>query len=72
MEGRETTTYVGFISPAGHNHDDNCVVRHYKCTICNHTLEVSKRNRCSVPGCNWVGKEDCGCCQGKKLDEWPE
>jgi len=68
--GPEMSTLVGFISPPGHNHDDNCVHRTYRCKN-NHTKQVYKRNKCTVEGCDWVGKEECWCHLGKKFDEWP-
>ena len=71
MEHSETTeTYASYISPLGHNHDDNCRVRVYTCKN-GHKHSVSKRNRCPIEGCNWIGKEDCYCHSGKKVDEWP-
>jgi len=63
-------TLVGYISPAGHNHDDNCRFRDYTCEGCGHRESVSKRNRCPV--CDWVGKERCFCHSGLKMDKWPE
>ena len=69
----EYSTLVGYISPKGHNHDDNCVKRVYVCSN-NHEKVISKRNRCSDRGlnrdCTWKGKETCGCHEGKKVDEW--
>jgi len=59
---------VGFYSPPGHDHDDNCLVRTYYCED-NHAYRVSKRRRCPV--CDWVGKESCSCHPDKKVDEWP-
>ncbi len=63
------TTLLGFISPAGHNHDDNCRTRNYFCK-CGYSEIVSKRNKCQA--CDWVGKETCFCHIGKKVDTWPE
>lgn len=62
-------TLVGYISPPGHNHDDNCKSREYRCKN-NHTKRISRRNKC--PACDWVGREDCFCHKDKKIDEWPE
>ena len=64
----ESTTLVAYHSPPGHNHDDNCIKRSYGCRN-GHMIEVSKRNKC--PACDWVGKEECFCHDGKKYDEWP-
>ena len=64
----ETSTLVGYVSPRGHNHDDNCVVRRYVCSN-GHVYEVSKRNRC--PTCDWLGKESCSCHPGSKVNDWP-
>ena len=64
------STLVGYISPVGHNHDDNCRFRDYICEGCGHRESVSKRNRCPV--CDWVGKERCFCHFGLKVDKWPE
>ena len=65
----EMTTLVGFSSPPGHRHDDNCTTRIYSCEN-QHGLKISIRQRCPV--CDWVGKEICGCHDGKKVDEWPK
>ena len=65
----ETKTLVGYMSPPGHNHDDNCVKREYVCNN-GHTKIISIRQRC--PTCDWVGKDYCGCCGGQKVDQWPE
>lgn len=58
------------VSAAGHDHDDRCRLRIYKCPN-GHLGKVSRRNRCPAPGCNWVGKAICGAC-GTKANEWPE
>lgn len=65
----EFTTLVGSFSPLGHNHDDNCRSRVYVCED-GHTTTLSKRNRCHA--CEWVGKAECFCHPGLKIDEWPE
>lgn len=64
-------TLVGYFSPPGHDHDDNCEKRIYLCED-GHWTFMSVRRRCTTPGCNWVGKEDCFCHEGKKVDAWPE
>ena len=68
-DGVTLRTLVGFSSPPGHNHDDNCAKRLYVCAQ-GHQVVVSKRNRC--PACDWVGRDYCFCHEGKKVDEWPE
>lgn len=67
----ELTTMVGYASPKGHNHDDNCVRRQYTCENGHKTI-ISKQNRCPVVGCEWVGKTTCFCHHGIKVDEWPD
>jgi hypothetical protein len=64
-----TMTLVGYSSPPGHDHDDNCRLREYVCEN-GHRLTVSKRNKC--PKCDWKGKLTCFCHTGEKVDEWPE
>jgi hypothetical protein len=65
----ESTTLVGFSSPPGHNHDDNCVKRVYSCAN-GHRVVLSRRRRCPV--CDWVGNAECFCHDGPKVDEWPD
>lgn len=65
----EMQTLVGYYSPSGHNHDDNCWTREYACPI-GHTMKIGKRRRC--PACDWVGKESCECHDCLKVDEFPE
>ena len=62
-------TLLGFYSPPGHDHDDNCRIRIYYCQN-GHHKKVSIRQRCPV--CDWIGKELCWCHPNKKVDEWPE
>lgn len=63
-------TLVGYSSPEGHNHDDNCQKREYRCRN-GHTVCISRRNRCLK--CDWKGKERCWChTPPAKVDEWPE
>jgi hypothetical protein len=72
MKARWTEqTLVGYFSPPGHDHDDNCLSRTYRCT-CGHSIHISLRRRCSNPDCDWVGKDECFCHKGKKVDEWPK
>jgi len=70
LDGIPIWTLVAYSSPLGHNHDDNCMTRIYCCES-GHRLKVSKRRRCLASDCSWVGKEDCWCHPGKKVDEWP-
>jgi rRNA maturation protein Nop10 len=63
-------TAVGYRSPPGHNHDDNCRTREYVCER-GHRFTLSRRNRCPVPLCAWVGRAECFCHSGAKVDEWP-
>lgn len=53
-----TSTYVSYISPSGHNHDDNCVVEKYICKN-GHHLSIPKRKKCPNPNCDWVGTDYC-------------
>lgn len=64
------STLVGYISPLGHDHDDNCNTMCYMCDN-GHKIGVSKINKCPV--CVWVGKRECGCHTIKeKFPEWPD
>lgn len=67
-DGGVMSTLLGYASPPGHNHDDNCRCRMYMCEH-GHVRIVFKRNRC--PACDWVGKKHCNCHEGEKLEEWP-
>ena len=64
-------TMVGYDSPPGHDHDDNCQTKEYYCEN-GHSFAVSKLIRCPEKGCDWVGKTECFCHPGKKVDKWPE
>lgn len=64
----ETTTLVGFGSPAGHNHDNNCWCRLYVCSN-NHEVKIGRRMECDT--CDWKGMERCGCHDYDKLNDWP-
>lgn len=71
----ESVTLVGYHSPPGHDHDDNCRTRSYRCEN-GHRFGLSRRNRCRVlqpdgTRCTWVGKAECFCCPNGKIDEWP-
>lgn len=62
-------TLVGYESPPGHDHDDNCVTRVYRCAH-GHVNRLSIRRSCSA--CDWRGRATCFCHGGTpKLDEWP-
>lgn len=67
--GTTWQTCVGFVSPPGHNHDDNCVDRTYTCSKCKFEMVVSKQNSC--PACDWKGRKTCWCHTGEKVEEWP-
>lgn len=70
MGSRGTTeTLVAYLSPAGHDHDDNCRERVYICHECGGEKIISKQNKCKV--CDWVGKTECFCHKGKKVEDWP-
>ena len=62
----EFVTCVGYISPDGHNHDDNCRKRFYTCPN-DHRINLSIINTC--PACDWTGKKECFC--SKKVEKWP-
>ena len=57
---RMSITYVGYISPAGHDHDDNCRVFYFKCSN-GHEFNIRVRNTCPV--CNWKGDKVCSICE---------
>ena len=72
LETRHTgtsTTLVGYGSPDGHDHDDNCWKRRYRCANGHEWIE-SRRTRC--PACDWRGKETCHCHGGPKVDDWTD
>lgn len=63
-------TCMGYMSPPGHDHDDNCRSGAAVC-VNGHKKFVSIRRTCSTPGCDWKGKDECFCHEGKKLEGWP-
>lgn len=65
----EMQTLLGYSSPEGHNHDDNCLTREYICPS-RHMVKIGKQRRCHA--CNWVGKEACGCHAYEKVREFPD
>lgn len=66
-----TETLVGFSSPPGHDHDDNCLVALYECED-GHLNKISLRRKCPRTDCDWVGQSECFCHPGQKVDQWPE
>ena len=66
--GGTLRTCVGYVSPAGHDHDDNCRTRKYTC-VNGHSHILSAVNRCGA--CDWEGKKSCFCHQGPKVKDWP-
>lgn len=67
--GGRTETCVGYYSPPGHDHDDNCVSITFTCKQ-GHSTAVFLRRSCFA--CDWKGKAECWCHRGKtKVDEWP-
>ena len=67
-------TLVGYSSVTDddgniHEHNDNCLKQNYACSN-DHVWMLSKRRRCHVDGCDWVGKEECFCHKGKKVDSF--
>lgn len=79
--GDTSQTMLWYHSPLGHNHDDNCISRSYKCEN-GHSRDVSIIRKCNaqyphIPvgtTCDWHGKTRCNIagCGGEKLEEWPE
>ena len=67
----EWETLVGYYSPPGHNHNDNCLKKVYVCERCKSEFIYSIQRKCNVPECDWVGSDSCFCHSGKKVKEWP-
>lgn len=67
----EGETMVGYSSPRGHDHDDNCRKRYYQCAN-GHDWVESIRRTCPRPGCDWRGKAHCDRCGGAKVDAWTD
>lgn len=65
----EQSTLVGslFREP-GHDHDDNCHTREYRCAA-GHATTIAIVRRC--PACSWTGRRECFCC-ATFVDAWPE
>jgi hypothetical protein len=57
-----SSTLVGYYSPPGHDHDDNCKIHTWKCPEGEHAVREYKQNVCLVEGCGWHGKEHCDLC----------
>jgi hypothetical protein len=53
------STLVGYRSPPGHNHNDNCITTKYTCKN-GHEVKLSRINTC--PACDWTGMDECFCC----------
>lgn len=62
-------TLVGYSSPQGHNHDDNCHKYEAGCDQ-GHRFVIAQRRRCGVKmpdgsRCTWEGKDHCFCLRTK-------
>lgn len=62
-----TSTLMGYFYLPGHNHDDNCQKRIYRCED-GHDTCLSIIPRC--PLCDWRGKDSCFC--STRVDAWPK
>lgn len=60
-------TLVGYFSPPGHNHDDNCLSATFTCEN-GHDEKVSVKRRCPNPECDWEGKDSCFCHPDEKIE----
>lgn len=65
--GMQMTTLVAYISPPGHNHDDNCTTKEYVCPN-GHKYVESIINQWSC--CHGHGKTSCFC--SNKVWEWTD
>lgn len=66
-------TCVGFLSPPGHDHNNNCNITEFSCRDCDYAWKHAKRRRCPHPDCDFVTKETCFCFEGKAVfGEVPE
>lgn len=52
-------TLVGYLSPQGHSHDDNCIIHSFNCLKNGHRF-IERMQRC-CPKCEWKGKMECFC-----------
>ncbi len=73
FHGLTGSTMVGYSSPLGHNHDDNCCTRVYVCED-DHRTRIRRINTCEAAGCSWRGKKVCFCDSPSTVvvDEWPD
>lgn len=62
-------TLVGFSSPYGHDHDDNCLFASIFCAN-GHVTRATPQRKCPAPGCDWIGKLTCFCHEGEKVGIW--
>lgn len=68
MDAIEETS-VGYESPPGHSHDDNCM---WSAVVCErgHRIRGSIQRTCPV--CDWKGDASCTVCGGgPKWTRWP-
>lgn len=63
------TTCMGFLSPPGHDHDNNHVHASFWCAA-GHRTVIGKRRRCPAAGCDWVSREEGGGIVNQF--EWPD
>lgn len=49
----DSSTYVAYLSPPGHDHDDNWQVVRYRCPNCGKQTELRKENKCPAVDCDW-------------------
>jgi hypothetical protein len=54
------STMVGYYSPPGHDHDDNCRFHMYECSK-GHSIRERVQRVCPNPDCDWKGKKECFC-----------
>ena len=54
-----SSTLVGYMSPKGHDHDDNCRKFDFTCSN-NHHFKIRAQNTC--PACDWKGSPVCYTC----------
>jgi|SRR5579859_4199459 len=61
-------TLVGYSSPEGHDHDDNCRSFNFVCE-CGANFVLTPINKCPTIGCAWIGKSECSVC-GSSGKSW--
>jgi hypothetical protein len=64
-------TTVGFFSPPGHDHNDNCLSALFLC-VRGHSTRIAKVRTCPVEGCDWRGRTTCSACRATFVDEVPD